>query len=57
MERVYVTVQEENWAANGNAQAKAVGNGANAGDKNRTIKFDSLTDDVDDADWEVSSTE
>jgi hypothetical protein len=53
VERALITVPEDG----NDLHAKAVGNGANAGDKNRTIMFHLLTEDVEDADWEVSSPE
>ena len=55
-ERVYVTIHQSIRAPDGiNRQAKAVGNGANAQDQNRTIMFESLTEDEADADWEVGA--
>lgn len=53
VERAYISV----WAAGNYHQAIAVGNGANAGDKNRTVRFDLLTEDVEEVDWEVEGRE
>lgn len=57
VERVIISVSQSIRAADGTyPQPRAVGNGANAVDQFRNIKFDLLEDNVEDADFEVGAT-
>lgn len=54
VERLFVTVSPSFQAPDGTyPAAKAVGKGANPIDQNRNIMFEMLTEDVEDADWEL----